>query len=82
MKTIKIAMIAFMASMLSVSCNDQAGADEDTETVIIREKEEVSVPAEKEVEDDGNSINFKVETDKDGKVSGGVEGDVELDKNK
>lgn len=65
MKNLKLILCSlFMVTMIA-SCSS---GEKETKTVIIEK------PAEKE---DDNGIGFEINTDKNGKVSGGISGKIE-----
>ncbi|HBF20513.1 MAG TPA: hypothetical protein DDW81_10470 [Cryomorphaceae bacterium] len=81
MKSIKFLFAALIAGFAFTACNSGEPKDNASDTIII--DDDSPEPAATETttqEDEGSSIGFDVNTDEDGNVSGGVEGDIDLDK--
>lgn len=76
MKTLRIIPIVTITSLFFASCGDSKDdkAESQPSTVIIKNND--SKPAES---DEGSSLKFNIETDKDGKVSAGVSGEVKAE---
>lgn len=72
MKNLKYVLSVALAAGLMVSCASDGAEASETESsgdVIINEAPEPE-------EDDDSGINFEINTDEDGNVSGGVEGEI------
>ncbi len=80
MKAIKFLFAAMIAGFAFTACNSGETNDGESDTIIIEDDSPSQESTSTSEEDEGSSIGFDVNTDEDGNVSGGVEGDIDLDK--
>ncbi len=70
MKTMKIFAMAILASTFGACSSEEP----EPTTVNVESPE----PAQESNEDEGSDLNFSIEADENGNVSGGLSGDIEL----
>ena len=79
MKAIKFLFAAMIAGFAFTACNSGETSEGESDTIIIDDDTPAQQSTTTEEEDD-NSIGFDINSDEEGNVSGGVEGDIDLDK--
>lgn len=79
MKSMKLKIVLFgMIVLLATACNNANDKAEDAADV--ERKDDLGTTRQDNTErEEGNSINFEMNTDSNGNTSGKVEGDIEIE---